>query len=355
MKIESIEIRLENLKLSKPYRIAFKTIDFVENLFVMVRMTNGIIGYGSCNPENEVAFISRKKTLESIELLDQDKLKSISFDDPWTMIHEINTMLDHVPTLQAALEISIWDAWGKSLDKSVLDIWGKKIDPLPTSVTIGIMDAEQTLQEAHAFIKNGFDHLKIKIGIDPESDTERIIKLREEFKDSIVIRADINQGYRLEDFTTFLSLSENLGIELYEQPLRRDQFTDLDTINTSQKSTIAADESLLNIADANELITNNRCGILNIKIMKCGGPSFVDPISELAKNHQVTLMWGCNDESRLSIAAAMNMAYAHENTKYLDLDGSFDLAYDPALGGFEIKNGVMIPVDKPGFGIDLEF
>ena len=44
---------------------------------------------------------------------------------------------------------------------------------------------------------------------------------------------------------------------------------------------------------------------------------------------------------------------AYPNTKYLDLDGSFDLAKDVVVGGFKIKDGVMIPVSAAGLGTVL--
>ena len=60
---------------------------------------------------------------------------------------------------------------------------------------------------------------------------------------------------------------------------------------------------------------------------------------------------GCNDESRISITAALHLALATSNTKYLDLDGSLDLARDVVTGGFELKDGMMSLTDQPGLGV----
>jgi len=356
MKIKALEFKIENLKLTKPYRIAFKTVDFVENLFCIIRFDNDILGFGSCNPENEVAFISRSKSINRLEALDQDMLKNISIEnDPMPLIQQLYSMIGDVPTIHAMLEMAIWDAFAKHLDKPLLTIWGKKIDPLSTSVTIGIMDTIETLDETAKFLKAGFDHIKIKIGLNPEEDAERIKKLLEKYGHQIILRADINQGYTLEEYKRFILLTKELPIELHEQPLRRDQFSQIDILDANEKSIIAADESLLNIDDALAITHYHRCGILNIKIMKCGGWLQARQIGALGLENYIDLMWGCNDESRISIAAAMTMAYASANTRYLDLDGSFDLAYDPALRGFDVKNGKLIPLDSPGLGIDLDF
>ena len=63
-------------------------------------------------------------------------------------------------------------------------------------------------------------------------------------------------------------------------------------------------------------------------------------------------MWGCMDESIVSIAAALHAALASPATKYLDLDGSLDLTRDLVRGGFIIENGIMSLLDKPGLGIE---
>jgi L-alanine-DL-glutamate epimerase-like enolase superfamily enzyme len=54
----------------------------------------------------------------------------------------------------------------------------------------------------------------------------------------------------------------------------------------------------------------------------------------------------------VSITAALHAAFACENTKYIDLDGSLDLAKDVVKGGFILKNGFMSCSDKPGLGVE---
>jgi L-alanine-DL-glutamate epimerase-like enolase superfamily enzyme len=62
-------------------------------------------------------------------------------------------------------------------------------------------------------------------------------------------------------------------------------------------------------------------------------------------------MWGCNDESRISIAAALHVAFASPATRWLDLDGSFDLASDLAEGGFVLERGLLRTAPGPGLGV----
>ena len=87
--------------------------------------------------------------------------------------------------------------------------------------------------------------------------------------------------------------------------------------------------------------------------MKCGGITSGQQIANQAFQNNIDLMWGCNDESILSISAALNTALSCKNTKYLDLDGSFDLKEDVVNGGFNLKNGALQPLDSQGLVVKL--
>jgi L-alanine-DL-glutamate epimerase-like enolase superfamily enzyme len=66
-------------------------------------------------------------------------------------------------------------------------------------------------------------------------------------------------------------------------------------------------------------------------------------------------MLGCNDETRISIAAAAHLALAMPGLKYADLDGHMDLVRDPASGGFEVRDGCLHVGEKPGLGVEVTF
>jgi L-alanine-DL-glutamate epimerase-like enolase superfamily enzyme len=84
--------------------------------------------------------------------------------------------------------------------------------------------------------------------------------------------------------------------------------------------------------------------------MKCGGLIGAKEIATIAHHAGIDLFWGCNDESIISITAALHMAYACSNTKYIDLDGSFDLMEDLVTGGFEVQDGCLVINNAAGFG-----
>ncbi len=123
----------------------------------------------------------------------------------------------------------------------------------------------------------------------------------------------------------------------------------------SSRQLLAADESLRSPQDALELAAPPpACGIFNIKLMKCGGITPALEIAAMAQAGGIDLMWGCMDESVISISAALHTAYACPGTRYLDLDGSLDLAEDGGRGGFTVEGGRLHLQHGPGLGVQAD-
>jgi L-alanine-DL-glutamate epimerase-like enolase superfamily enzyme len=297
------------------------------------------------------------ETLEQcLEALNEKNLEFLIGRD----IREFNQLAFEVwqkfpenPSARAALDIALHDAFTKFLDVPLVKFLGQKIKKLPTSNTIGIKNVEDTINEAREYIKRGFKVLKVKLGKDLDEDVERIMKLRETFGTSVVIRVDANQGYSVEQTIQFYGRTYDLDVELIEQPLPAKAISELKSLPKEVRKVLAADESLITPADAIELLKPPKAAaIFNIKLMKCGGISQALKIADIALHEEIDLFWGCNDESIVSITAALHAAFACSNTKYIDLDGSLDLARDVVKGGFILKDGYMSCSDKAGLGVE---
>lgn len=353
MKIKSIRTWSADLGNIKPYTIAFKTVDEVLNAFVEITLENGVTGIGAGNPSEYVTgenFVQCKTALQekNLEFLigrDIRELNQLTF--------EVWMKFPKNPAARAALDIALYDTLTKHLNIPLVKFLGQKVYTLPTSNTIGIKNVEETLKEAQEYGERGFKVLKVKLGKDLEEDIERMVKLRERFGNKFVIRIDANQGYTLQQTIDFYNRTKHLNIELIEQPLPAKALEEMRSLPDEIRTIIAADESLLTPKDALDLVKPPRAtGIFNIKLMKCGGISQALKIADMAMLEDVELFWGCNDESIVSITAALHAAFACANTKYIDLDGSLDLAKDLVTGGFILKDGMMACSDKPGLGVD---
>jgi L-alanine-DL-glutamate epimerase-like enolase superfamily enzyme len=194
----------------------------------------------------------------------------------------------------------------------------------------------------------------LKIGQEVEKDIAIVRKLRETVNHRMGIRVDANQGYSLADLEKFVRETAGLGLEFIEQPLKKEQPLAMLETGEEIRKICAGDESVQRPAEALQFAAHPQpFGIYNIKLMKCGGVNAAIQIAEIANLAGIDLMWGCMDESIISISAALHAALASPATRYIDLDGSLDLARDLVSGGFMLKDGYMSVSNEPGLGVKL--
>lgn len=354
MKIIKVKHWTEHLALTRPYTIAYRTISDVEIHFVRLDTDSGTYGLGAASPGMSVTGEGIDDCRNALDDHLEALLVGADLRHIRALTRRLSDRLADAPGARAAADMALYDLAGKSLNLPLADLLGRAHRSLPTSITLGIQSVEESLADAREYLGRGFRILKVKIGHSMEEDVERLHKIREAVGPHIAIRVDANQGYSADTFFTFWQRIADLDLEFAEQPLPADAVAEMTDLPRDIRKKTAGDESLVNVADALRF-TCPPCpfGIYNIKLMKCGGITSGLEIAEIAKLAKFDVMWGCNDESIVSIAAALHAALASEATAYLDLDGSFDLARDLAQGGFHLENGELSVTDKPGLGVEL--
>ena len=351
MKITAVHSYLQNLPLTKPYTISYKTTADTEIVFLEITLENGVTGIGAANPFADVVGETSAQTLANLQSGYLDHFTGKDIREFNSLIDDAAKFFPKQPGTLAAIDIALHDLFGKYLGIPVLGFYGQKSQALPTSVTIGIKEWKEMLEEADGYYQLGFRILKIKTGMDVDADIERVKKLSERFNGKMHIRVDANQGYTLADLQKFIEQTRHLNLELIEQPVKSGQEKLLHELPEADRKILVADESLLDASSAWKLSNLPQpYGVYNIKLMKSGGIKGAKEIAIIANNAGIDLFWGCNDESIISITAALHAAYSCSNTKFLDLDGSFDLAKDLVDGGFILKDGYLYPNDLPGLG-----
>jgi L-alanine-DL-glutamate epimerase-like enolase superfamily enzyme len=354
MKIAAVESWTDLLPLTRPYTIAFTTIRDTTIQVVRLVTDSGVTGIGTGTPFPSLTG----ETAEDCSCaLAPDLLDWLIGRNPVELrglCRENARRHSHLPAACAALDIALHDLCATALGMPLVDLLGRVHDALPTSLTIGIMPAEEAIDVADEYLGSGIRALKVKVGRNLDEDVDRLRRLREHAGPGVTLRADANQGYTPEQLAAFLSLTKHLDIEFVEQPVVPAEFGELANLTESDCERIAADESLMSEFDCIRLVHPRRlCGIFNIKLMKCGGLFSALRIADIAELMGIELMWGCMDESLVSITAALHAAFSCPATRYLDLDGSLDLARDVAEGGFILQNGMMTVPDAPGLGVTL--
>lgn len=351
MKIFRTHIASIELPLKEAYTIAYETLSSIHSVFLLAETDSGIRGIGCAAPDKGVTGETLETSLDAYRDYIEPALRNA---DPFDFVRILEALKLNIPDKPSAIamtDMMLYDLVSKKAGVPLYKYLGGFRDSIPTSITIGIMSAEHTLEKARQYFIEGFRIFKLKGGISCDEDIEKVRKLRELFGKEIIIRFDANQGYSVEDAIRFVNETRESNVELLEQPTPRKDTNMLGRVSNNVPIPVMADESLMSLRDVFSLTRNNLTDMINIKLMKVGGITEAMHINSVARAACVEAMVGCMDEPELSISAGLHFALSRSNIIYADLDGHLDIVRDPSRGVLQLKEGVLYPSSLPGLGL----
>lgn len=353
MKITAVEIIPQTFQLSQPSVVSYAAMEEVLNLIIRIETQDGMTGWGCCAPDPVVTG----ETIEGVQVFLENCVRSLLLGQDALRISALDALLvekgELFPAARAGVNMALYDLLGKKAGMPVYQLLGACRDRIPTSVTINLDRPRVMAERAKESVGKGFGILKLKIGGEAEEDVERVIRVREAVGYSIPLRLDANQAYSLREALAVIPQLVDLDIEMLEQPTPAQDWEALKALHKRSAIPIMADESVVSLEDACRLVREDAAGLLNVKLMKSGGLTGAMKYQAIAEAAGVPVMVGCMDESVISIAAGLHLALACCNAQYADLDGHLDLVNDVADGGVRLEQGMLYPLEQPGFGLDV--
>ncbi len=348
MKIERLEYIPIAIDRSQVFKIATGSELTTENVMVKIQ-GEGEIGWGNASANN-VTEETTGTILNALKIMKKDiEGKDVDIEEFWSR------QRDRLPDDRSALagvDIALHDLKAKIEGKRVFELYGGREKGIVTDRTIGIMSLGETVEHASLFINQGFDALKVKIGLDLFEDIRRLKAIREEVSPTLDMWVDANQGYKVQEAFTLSQKLMDLDIEFIEQPIVVGDEDGLKKVTLRSNIPIMADESVKDHEDAEKICYREIADMINIKLMKCSGITGGRKIVEVLEDYGVNAMVGCMGEVIPSLAAAANLHMTSGNIRYADLDSHFMIPENIA-SGFDFRDGRLWIADQPGLGIEV--
>ena len=298
------------------------------------------------------AIIYYNVTVEAMmELLEKNRklIEKFALIDPERFWHFLHHLFPNDPFLVAALDMAGWDLFGQMNKKPIHQIWNlpwNENTPIPIcDYTLGIDSIEKMVEKMKA---HPWPIYKIKVGTD--YDIEMITALRAHT--TAPLRVDANAGWTIEEALQKIPALANLGVELVEQPLAKDNWEGMAQLKANSVLPLFADESCVFEKDA-ATCANYFHGI-NIKLTKCSGLTPALRMIKEAKTLGLKVMMGSMNESVIGSAA---IAQFLPQLDYVDMDGPLLMTELNGIGldyNMEKNKGKILPLTKPGLGVQYK-
>ena len=289
------------------------------------------IVYYNITVEKMVAdLLSKKNLVEKFALIDPERY--------WHYLHHL---FPQNPFLVCALDMAAWDLFGKMKGKKLYELFNTPWNETPVSdYTIGIDVIEKMVAKMQEM---PWPVYKIKLGTDQDIAIVKALRA----KTTVPLRVDANAGWTLEEALEKIPQLADLGIEMIEQPLAKDNWEGMKILYAQSSIPLYADESC--VFEQDVVLCKDHFHGINIKLTKCSGLTPARRMITEARALDLKVMMGSMNESTIGTAAVANFL---PQLDLVDMDGPLLLSEDLATG-IAFDFGKVQILGNAGLGIQI--
>jgi L-alanine-DL-glutamate epimerase-like enolase superfamily enzyme len=368
MKITGIEILPLTMTFKGMIKESFGTVGLREDdVIIRLHTDEGITGLGEgatlgpfyCGESQEtvMGIIGHHlfpKVLEGKDPFDVDPIH-----------YQMDKVVYGNTVAKAAVDFALYDIMGKVFNAPVYKlIGGRFTDEIPLRGSVGIDTPERMAALAKSIIDQGFGGIKVKVGLNPLEDIERVKTIRQAIGPSPVIDVDVNGAYSPKDAIYVLRRVSDCAPILAEQPVQRDDLKGMALVKRSVDVPIGACESALTLAQVMRVIQMEAADFFNYKISRSGG--FFPAKQAVRMVEAAGLFVVASEQLGFGVEVAANAHFA-VSTPTLKWPGGHAAGLMGMAGKFEIvdfdgdivdktavvRNGRIQAPGGPGLGVNL--
>lgn len=246
--------------------------------------------------------------------------------------------------VQAAYNIAMWDAWGKTLGQPIWKLLGTAARKVPVYGSGGWLSysPEMLLEEVKGYQVRGFKAVKIKVGKPAwREDVERLTLVREALGPEMRIMMDANQGLSLADALRLAEEARKIHIHWFEEPIDHKNYEGYRQLKAQSGISIAMGEREYNTLPLRDLLTRGALDIWQPDILRIGGVEAWRESAALANAFQVPVLPHYYKDYDVPLLCTIPNAAGAESFDWIDPLIDHPLA---------IVDGHALPHGRPGWG-----
>ncbi|MBO4861965.1 MAG: mandelate racemase/muconate lactonizing enzyme family protein [Firmicutes bacterium] len=371
MKIVGLELIPLTMIFKANIKESFGTVGKREdNLIIKIYTDEGIYGLGEACTLGPFYCGESQETVMGII---QHHLypKVLEGADPFDveMIHVKMDKFVYANTVaKAGVDYALHDIIGKKLGVPLYKLLGASkpyFDKIPTRASVGIDDPKAMAEKAAMLHEMGFGGIKMKVGLEPIKDIERVRAIRDAIGPDMLIDIDVNGAYRAKEAVYMLRRVQDCGNIIVEQPVGRDDYEGMKYVRERVDIPIGACEAALSQQQIMRLIRMDACDFFNFKPTRSGGIFPAKQVMHMAEAAGKFIVLSEQLGSSVELSAVGHLAFS---TPTIMIPGGYAAGVMGMAGKFttegsdadivdnpmQVKGGCLLPpTDNPGLGVDL--
>ena len=206
----------------------------------------------------------------------------------------------------AAVDIALWDLKARLEGRSLADALDAEHDVVPLYGSGGFTSYsnDRLAEQLGGWVDEGFPHVKMKIGREPEDDPARLDKAREAIGDADLF-VDANGAYDRDQALRWADRLADWDVRWFEEPVSSADFEGLRAVREQTPIDVAAGEYVYVLADARNLLAAGAVDCLQADVTRCGGITGFLDVAALAQEHGFDVSGHCAPQVSAHACAAI--------------------------------------------------
>jgi O-succinylbenzoate synthase len=348
VRVDRVELRRVSLPLVAPFAAAWGT-EIVRDLLLVRVEGPDAAGWGECaalsQPLYWPEYTDEAEAVTAAHLAPRLVGQDVAGE---AVVAALAPVKGH-PMAKAALEMAVLDAELAAAGRPLSAFLGGVRSRVPAGVAVGLVRPLGALLDAVAgYLEAGYRRVKLKI--EPGWDVEPVRAVRERFGDDLVLQADANGAYALDD-AHHLARLDPFGLALLEQPLGEHDLVGHARLARMVRTPIGLDEAITSAAAASEAVARGACAAVCVKAGRVGGLLEARRVHDVCAAAGVPLWVGGMLESGLARAANVALATLPGFTVPGDLSASDRYWHQDLTEPFRLEDGQLAVPTGPGLGV----
>lgn len=356
MKIRRIEAIGISLPMIKPVKMSFEEVHSARNMLVQLETDNGVAGWGEAASAPTMTGETVESMAAAVRYL-APLLEGMPLDDIGAVMGRADRYLYGNPSAKSTIEMALHDALGRSTGKPAHDLLGgMRRDRIPALRMIGSGNADADVEEAGRRKAEGYVAYKIKVGVaDPLVDAERTRRVCDVLGHGVLVCADANQGWSVEQAIAYVRAVEDTALDFFEQPVAGNDIDGMARVARASRIKIGFDEGLHSMEDLRRHHEAGAAHGCSLKTIKLGGMRPVCDAALLCESLGMKVNLACKiAESGIAAAAMLHLAAAVPAVDWGVSLSSQYLADDVLKKPLRFAGGYFEVPAGPGLGIEVD-
>ena len=218
MAIKRIEPIAVSLPITRPMKMAGVLITAADNVLVRVELESGHAGWGEAASAHSMTGETVESMMAAIRHM-APSLANMDGADIAAVSRRMGQLMYYNQSAKSAVEMALHDALGKAAGTPVFELLGgKKRSRVPVLWLLGTGSIDGDIAEARAKHAAGFVAFKVKVGIGAAlDDAMRTRRVCEALGTGLLISADANQGYSVEQALAYVKAVDGAGLDFFRK------------------------------------------------------------------------------------------------------------------------------------------